>query len=215
LELHELKTTIRTKVGNGPARVLRRDKKIPAVLYGPGIQPMLLTVNVPDLEKVIKDSKTDQVLVNLIVENGGSVTKSAMIKDMQVDPVSNSFVHVDFYEIAMDRKINVMVPIRTIGNAAGVEVGGLLQIIRRELEVSCLPHHIPEVIEIDVTDLNIGDSIHVQEIGLPEHVDIATEANFTVLTVGSQKTEEAEVQEESEILEEDAVTGEESESAGE
>ena len=213
MDLLELKSDIRTKVGNGPARALRREGKLPAVFYGPGKEPVLLSVATSDLEQVLKKSKIGQALFNLVVHNDGETfTRSAMIKELQIDPVSNNFLHVDFYEIAMDRKIAVKVPVVTKGKSKGIELGGILQIIRRELEVLCLPHEIPETIEIDVTDLDIGDSIHVKEILLEGDIEIPAEVNFTVLTIGSPKVEEIVSEEEEEVVEEvveEAAAGEE------
>jgi large subunit ribosomal protein L25 len=132
-----------------------------------------------------------------------------MIKELQSHPVSGSFLHIDFYEIDLQRKINVMIPVVTKGVCKGVEVGGLLQIIRREVEVLCMPGDIPESIEIDITDLDIGDSVHVEEIPLGENVEIVSDMNFTLLTVVSPKIEEVEEEEE------EALEGEEEAAEGE
>ena len=166
LDFIELKTNVRTQVGNGPARALRREGKIPAVLYGPDTEPVLLSVAVNDLEQILKKSKAAQVLLNVLIQNGETSTKSAMIKELQTHPISRDFLHIDLYEIALDRKITVKIPIAIKGTPIGVEEGGVLQTVRRELEVLCLPFAIPEVIEIDVTDLDIGDSIHVGKLSV-------------------------------------------------
>ncbi len=200
MEFLELKVNKRKSVGNGPARVLRREKKTPAVLYGPQIESILLTVNNADLENAIKKSKGGQVFINLMIQNGKAVNHYAMIKELQTHPVSGDFLHVDFYEIALERKIKVGVPVVTKGKSKGVELGGVLQLVRRELEVSCLPAQIPEAIEIDITDLDIGDSVHVEEIHLEGDVEFEADVNFTVVTVLSPKVEEEveEVEEEAE-----------------
>ena len=130
-----------------------------------------------------------------------------MIKELQTTPVSRDYLHIDFYEVAMDRKIRVNVPVIPLGNAKGVEEGGILQVVRRDLEVLCLPTNIPEAFEIDISDLEIGDSIHVEDIPHDEDVEIPTEVNFTVITVSSPKIEEVEEPEELEEGEE--VEGEE------
>jgi large subunit ribosomal protein L25 len=109
----------------------------------------------------------------------------------------------------MDRKIRVRIPIVAIGNSEGVELGGVLNIVRRELEVLCLPMAIPESIELDVTELGIGDSIHVEDITLDGDVEIPADTNFTVLTINTPKVEEEEVEEEEEGLEgEEGAEGE-------
>ena len=205
MELIELKTNIRTSVGDGPARALRRNKQIPAVLYGRGTETVLLSVDISDLEQVLKESTVSQLLLKLVIQNGETYTKTAMIKELQTHPVSRDFLHIDFYEIAMERKIKVNVPVITKGKAKGVELGGMLQIIRRELEVLCLPLEIPESIEIDVTDLEIGDAVHVNEISLEGDAEIQADVNFTVLTILSPKAaEEEEVSEEEEEAVEEA-----------
>jgi large subunit ribosomal protein L25 len=137
-----------------------------------------------------------------------------MIKELQSHPVSRDFLHIDFYEIDMQRKINVMIPVVTKGICKGVELGGLLQIIRREIEVLCMPGDIPEAIELDITDLDVGDSVHVEEIPLGDNVEISSDVNFTVLTIVSPKVEEVEEEEEEGLEgEEAAVEGEAGEGA--
>ena len=134
-----------------------------------------------------------------------------MVKELQLHPVSRDFLHIDFYEIAMDRKIMVNVPITTTGKAKGVEIGGILQIIRRELEVQCYPLDVPESIEIDITNLDIGDSIHVGDIQRQNEVEFLDDENFTVVTIVSPKIEEKVEEEEEEIEEGEAVIAEEGE----
>lgn len=187
LDLLELKANARTLTGKGPARRLRREGRVPAILYGPGAEPVMLSVGVSDVEHALKNSKTSQVLANLVIQNGENTVRSAMIKELQSHPLTGTFLHIDFYEIAADRKIMARVPVVAKGKSKGVELGGLLQIIRRELEVSCFPNQIPEAIEIDITDLDIGESVHVNEIALEGDVEIPTEVNFTVLTVITPK----------------------------
>jgi ribosomal protein L25 (general stress protein Ctc) len=110
LERIELQTTVRKTTGNSPARSLRRSGHIPAVLYGPKTDPVLLSVNIKDLEQVFKQGNVSQVILNLVIQNGEKITKAAMIKELQTHPVSGNFIHIDFYEIDMKRKIKVMVP---------------------------------------------------------------------------------------------------------
>ncbi|MGD2029378.1 MAG: 50S ribosomal protein L25/general stress protein Ctc [Desulfobacterales bacterium] len=203
MELIELNTNIRTTTGNGPARRLRQAGQIPAVLYGPETESVLLSVNISDIERVLKTGRIGQVLINLVIPNNGETsTKTVMVKELQIHPVSRNFLHIDFYEITMDRKIIVNVPVTTTGKSKGVEIGGILQIIRRELEVQCLPLNVPESIEIDITDLEIGDSIHVADIPRQTDVEFLGDENFTVVTVISPKIEEEEVEPEEEEAEE-------------
>jgi large subunit ribosomal protein L25 len=209
LEQIDLKAHIRKTVGNGPARLMRREGKIPAVLYGPKTEPVLLTIDTKDFEQILKQASVGSVLLNLQIQNGKTSSRSAMIKELQTHPVTGKFLHVDFYEIDMQRKINAMIPVIVTGQATGVEVGGILQLVRRELEVFCLPSAIPEAIEVDITELDIGDSIHVQEIQLPSDVELPEDVDFTVVTVLAPKVEE-EIVEEEELEEgEELAEGEE------
>ena len=203
MELIEINANIRTSTGNGPARVLRREGRIPAILYGSATDPVLLSVDIKDLEQAFKTTASSQALLNLVVHDSETYSKSVMVKELQTHPTTEAFLHADFYEIDMDSKITVNVPILTVGKSKGVEEGGLLQSIRRELEITCLPNQIPAAIEVDVTDLVIGDSLHVKSIPLPEGIKLQTETDFTVLTVVSAKVEieEPEVEEEIEGLE--------------
>jgi large subunit ribosomal protein L25 len=193
LELIELKTNIRTTTGNGPARRLRQKGQIPAVLYGPGTESVLLSVNISDIDRILKKGRIAQALLNLVILNNEETsTKTVMVKELQHHPVSRNFLHIDFYEVAMDRKIMVNIPVTTIGKAKGVENGGILQIIRRELEVQCFPLDVPESIEIDITDLDVGDSIHLGDIARQSKIEFLDDENFTVVTIVSPKVEEEE-----------------------
>jgi large subunit ribosomal protein L25 len=215
LDLIELKTKIRTTTGNGPARRLRMLGQIPAVLYGPKTEPVLLSVDKSDLELLFKKGGIGQVVLNLVIQkNGETLTMPAMIKELQAHPVSRNFIHVDFYEIKMDQKITAKIPVITTGKAKGVELGGILQIVRRELEVECLPLAVPESIEIDISDLDIGDSIHVRDIKLEGEIEFLEEDDYTVVTVLSPKLEE-EPEEEAEEEEGEKEEGEKPEAGGE
>ena len=217
MEKIELQATVRTSVGNGPARVLRRAGHIPAVLYGRRTEPILLSVNTKDFEQILKKGSFGQFILTLVIQNGKKLTKPAMIKELQTHPVSGNLIHIDFYEVDMKRKIKVMVPVVATGKSVGVEEGGLLNIVRRELEVFCLPGDIPESIEIDITALAIGDSIHLEDVPLGENVEVATDVNYTVVTVLSPKVEEEPVEEEEEELEgaEEEAEGEAAEAEAE
>ena len=209
MEIMNLKASQREAVGNGPSRVLRRDGKIPAILYGPKTEPIKLAIDRLDLEPIFKSGAVAQKLLKLEIDGVDSVRK-VMIKEMQRHPVSRTVLHLDLYEVSMDQKIKVMVPVVTTGKSAGVEVGGTLQIIRRELEVFCLPDQIPENITIDITALEIGDSFHVEDLPLEDTVEIPADVNFTILTILSPTAEEEEeVEGEEEEGEEEGEEGEE------
>ena len=208
----ELKAKPREGKGNGPARVLRSQGRIPAVLYGPGREAAKLSVDTTDFEKLLKQGSVGRLLFNLAIE--GDKPCPVMIKELQQKAVSEEFLHIDFYEVDMNRKISATVPVTVSGKSVGVEMGGILQIIRRELEVTCLPNAIPEVIDIDITELNVGESVHVQEIPLGEGLEFPADVNFTVVTIGSPKAAEEEVEEEELEGEEGEAAEGEAEEAG-
>jgi large subunit ribosomal protein L25 len=201
LELLELNAVTRTDTGKGQSRTLRREGRLPAVLYGPNTDSVMLSISLGELEDIVKGGSAGQALLSISVD-GAKEPRTAMIKELQVSPLSRDYLHVDFYEVDMKNKIHVMVPVTTTGKSVGIEVGGMLQLIRRELEVLCMPGDIPEFIEIDITELNIGDSVHVEDVQLEGDVEIPHDVDFTILTILSATMAEEEVEEEEEELEE-------------
>lgn len=208
MDRHQLTAARRQQTGKGAARSLRREGRIPAVLYGGGRDNAALSVDIHDMEILLNKVSPSQALLDLSFSGGGAEKRTVMIKELQIDPVKFKYLHVDFYEVKMDQQITTTVPVAAVGTSKGVEEGGVLQIIRRELEVNCLPGDIPEQIEIDITNLDIGDSVHVEDIRLGEKIEVPYETNFTILTVVSPAMEREEVEE----AEEEA--GEEAEEAG-
>ena len=213
MEQIDLKAQVRKKTGKGSARTLRREGRVPAVLYGQKTESIMLSIDIREFEKIVKKANIGSLLLNLQIQNGKTLTRPAMIKELQTNPVTGAYIHVDFYEIDMQRKIRVSIPVVARGKSVGVENGGLLQIVRRELELFCLPTAIPRAIEVDVTDLEIGDAIHIEEIALPAEVELQEEADFTVVTVLAPKVEEEVVAEEEleegeEVAEEEGAEGE-------
>ena len=210
MEKINLKVTVRKTTGNGAARELRREGMIPAILYGSKAEPLMLSVTTKALETILKTSNIGQVLLNLLIQDGKQKSRTAMIKELQAQPVSGSLLHVDFYEVAMDQKIKISIPVVTTGQAEGVEEGGVLQLVRHEVEIFCFPNNIPESLEVDVTGMNIGDSKHIDEVSIDESFELVDEANFTIVTVLSPKAEEEEEveEEEGEEAEEETAEGE-------
>lgn len=197
MELFELKANIREATGKGVARVLRRNNSIPAVLYGLANEPVKVQVAMSDIEAAFKQSKIAQVLVNLsVLDNDKEVKKCpAIIKDLQLSPLSKDLLHADFLEISLEKPVLVKVPVEAVGKAPGIEFGGTLQLIRRELEILCMPLEIPESIAIDVNSLQMGDAIHVKDIEI-EGVEIPADVNFTVITVVAPKAVTEDVEDE-------------------
>lgn len=208
MDIAKLTAQTRDTVGKGAARSLRREGRIPGILYGSGADNTMISLDASELEKMFNSPQYSRGLINLNIKGGKPYDKTVMVKELQIDPVKAHYLHVDLLEISMKKKISTMVFINTVGTPKGVEEGGILQIIRRELEVYCLPANIPEQIDIDVSDMEIGDSIHVSEINVEGDVEIPYEVDFTVVTVVSPKMEEVPEEEE-----EEGEEGEEGEAA--
>jgi large subunit ribosomal protein L25 len=179
-----LKAQSRKETGKGVARSLRRQALIPAVFYGPEVQPVPLAVQSRKLQTLISTGAGENVLVDLDIENGEATqSHRALIKEIQTDPVKGTILHVDFYAISMDKKITLEVPITLTGVPAGATEGGILQQVQRTLEISCLPGQIPEALELDVTNLAIGDSLHVSDLEVPEGIEFLAEERLTIASV--------------------------------
>ena len=191
-----LNAELRTKCGKSAVRKLRREGLIPAILYGHKKEAIPLSLNSLLLSKIMTDEAIESTLIDLTVKAGKKEEKKTVVlKEIQVHPAKRNYLHVDFYEVDMSEKIVVPIPIHLIGKAKGVEAGGILQQIEREVEVRCLPSKIPGRFEIDVSNLEIGGSLHLSDIVLDEGVDISEELSLviaTVLTPTVMKEEEKE-----------------------
>jgi large subunit ribosomal protein L25 len=207
--------TARTEIGKGPARKARRDGSIPGVVYGPEIDPMVVSVPEREFRAAMKAAHSSSIL-SLNVD--GTENK-VILREIQRDPVSNRVVHLDFHAISMSQPINVSIPIKFVGTPRGVKTdGGIMQATMRELDIICLPDDIPEEFEIDVTDLGIGDAIHVADLSIPK-VEIDEPERRTVVVISAPtiiKSETTAAEEEEEAEEgAEAVEGEEGEAAPE
>lgn len=195
----ELSAEVRNETGKGVARRARKEDKIPAILYGPKTDPVPLVVAARRLERLMREMGRESKLLNLIVEDGGKrQTKQVLIREVQRHPVRRRFLHVDFYEVPMDQPIVVEVPVELQGEASGVKKGGVLDLIRRTLAVRCLPGEIPEKVEIDTTDLDVGSTIHVADLVDRVGFELVDDQNFAIVTISAPggPAEEAEVSEE-------------------
>ena len=186
MEISELKASLRNTSGKGVSRKLRKDGLTPAVFYGPKTEAVLLAVNSSDLMKILK-GKEENIFINLLIGNDGKMEKFTLIKELQIDPVSRKFLHVDFCEIDMERAITLDVPIHFKGQAIGVDNGGDLHHIKREIKVSCLFTVLPEFVEIDISGLEIGNSIKVQDIKLPDGVNVLDPQDTIIASVTAPK----------------------------
>jgi len=199
LELIELNAKARETKGKGAARKLRASEAIPAIVYGAKKDPMMLSLDTVEFVKIIRDHGNTGLFFNLKIEGG--IEKAVMLKAMQMDAFSLNYLHVDLHEVDMDHTVSVTVPVETTGECPGVKTGGgMIQIIRRDLDVICKPADMPESIVLDISALDIGDSIHVEDIDLGDAVEIPHEVNFTVITIVPPTADSSEVSEEDEDL---------------
>jgi large subunit ribosomal protein L25 len=178
----------RVEVGKGAARSLRRKDMIPGVIYrGGDSQPIKFSKK--ELLKFINSTAGQHVMVNLQFEDGTS--KLALMKDYQIDPEKGNLLHVDFFEVSLTEKVKVPVHVSIVGEPIGVKRdGGILQYLLREIEVECLPDRIPSHIEMDISGLEIGQSLHVRDIKLEEGIKILTDPDEVIVNVVAPVVEE-------------------------
>jgi len=183
-----LTAQVRKTLGKGAARSLRRQSLVPAVLYGRDVESTLLSVSPTDLERATSTASAENILIDLTITDGESMrNQRAMIREIQVDPVNRNILHVDFLGISMDRQITVEVPINLVGDPVGVSAGGMLQQVLRSVEISCLPDRIPDTLELDVSSLSMGHSLHVSDLQAPEGVELLSDQRLTIATVLAPK----------------------------
>ena len=183
MEKIALTAQVREKVGKGVARGLRRDQRVPAVLYSHGKSTPISMGN-KDVTKVLNTEGGEHALINLKLEGTKEkAEKLALIKDYQIDPISGKLIHLDLMEVAMNEKVKIDVAVQIVGAAVGVKEGGIFQYGLRQLEIECLPSQIPGSIEIDISNLKVNESIHVRDIKAPEGVRILADPDATVATI--------------------------------
>lgn len=176
----KLKAEPRDGTGKGAARKLRAAGRIPAVVYGHGIDPMHVTVDAKDLFHVLHTDAGMNVLVDLRVDSDHML---AMPREIQRDHIRGTFIHIDFLRIARDEKITVEVPIHLIGESHGVKEGGVVEHHLWNVQVECLPQDVPSSIDADISALGIGDSLKVAELSTPANSVILTSPEETVVAV--------------------------------
>jgi large subunit ribosomal protein L25 len=189
-----LTAEIREGVGKEKAKKLRAKGLIPAIFYGPRSQTIPLVIDSKELAKVLQTEAGENVLIDLDIRKGAqSDRKVVMLKDIQIDSLQSITLHTDFFEVAMDEMVTLEVPVHLVGKPEGTKVGGILDQIRRAIQIQCFPGDIPKSIDIDVSPLKIGDSIHVQDIQV-EKAKIISDTNFTIATVLPPVVEEKVVE---------------------
>ncbi|MBU1338753.1 MAG: 50S ribosomal protein L25 [Acidobacteria bacterium] len=201
----------RDQFGKNAARRLRREHKVPAVLYGANIDSVPLTLEKKDIFSILKSESGENTLFSL---QYGSETSNAMIKMLQKDPVSDQLIHVDLIQIVMDEEIKVDVPLELVGTAVGVKSeGGFIDFITREVEIECLPNNIPDSIAVDISALHLNQSLKIEDLPPMEGIRYITDSDQVIVLVQAPTAEKVEVEEEGE--EDEAIEGEEGAKASE
>src|SRR5437762_4960884 len=183
----------RTLAKRAGVKRLRASGRVPAVIYGRRTNAQNLEVGVNEIEDLIHHSVSETILVDLAVEGGTQGQRLALVQEVQHHPLSGKVLHVDFHEVAENEKVTVTVPVETIGEATGVKTGGgVLEHVLFKIKIRALPRELPEVITVDVTSLEIGQSIHLGEIPLPPGVEVIGEKKIPVISVAAPITEAQE-----------------------
>jgi len=210
MERQELEALRRWEKGKGVARKLRSQGLIPAVCYRKGIEPIPLALETKKLGQILLREAGQNVLIQLRIrdQKGPEKQEAVILKEIQKDPLAG-IVHVDFLAVKMDELITIEVPVRMVGEPLeAVRAGGMVQQLRRFLEVECLPGDMPEHIDVEVSALKMGDSIHVEQIQVPSGVRVLTDKKepVVVITAPAAEVEEVKPVEEEEAAEAAAAT---------
>jgi large subunit ribosomal protein L25 len=195
----ELEVTGREATGKGAMRRMRAAGAVPAVVYGSGSEPMVLKVDAHALDLVLRQGANQ-----LIDLKGAGKARLVLLRELQRDPVSQDLIHADFYQVDTKKKIHVSVPVHLEGKPHGVEMGGVLEPLAREVEVECLPLEIPDPFQLDVSALDIGDSLHASDLEVPEGVVLLVEDDLSIVHVIAPRVVEEETEDEEEVLAEGA-----------
>jgi len=173
------------------AKKLRSEGRIPAVIYGGKAKPQSVEVNAREIGELITHSVSENLLVDLAIKDDANPKRLALVQEVQHHPLSGHVLHVDFHEVSPTEKVTIMVPVETVGEAAGVKnSGGVLEHVLFKLKVRALPKDLPEQVVIDVTALELNKTIHIGEIKAPEGVEILGDKNIPVVSVAVPRAEE-------------------------
>ena len=185
-----LTASLREGAGKGVARSLRREGKIPGVLYGKGQTPVSIALSLKEVSMEYARGRFRSRLVDIKLDNNQTV--KALPKDLQFNPVTDMIEHVDFIKVEAGTQLRVSVPVKLVGQekAMGIKRGGVLNIVRHDIEFLCAPESIPTHIEINVQEMDIGDSLHIDAVKLPAGVTPVIKRNFTIATIAGRKAEE-------------------------
>lgn len=190
-----LRATRRYETGKGVARRLRAAGKVPAVLYGKDQESISLTIDAREALQLFYSISVENTIVNVQIDDDKEELET-LVREIQMHPFRPDLIHVDFYSIERGVALEVDIPANYIGTPQGVRDGGVLEVILHELRVKCIPSLIPDIIEIEISGLDIGDSIHASEISTDEGVELLTDPGQTLCLVSAPRVEEEEEEEE-------------------
>ncbi|HYC52271.1 MAG TPA: 50S ribosomal protein L25/general stress protein Ctc [Gemmatimonadaceae bacterium] len=183
-----LSAKARSDRGKGVARKLRAAGEVPGVIYGHGREPQSLTVNAREFMRLAERVRITSTVIELALEGK---TARTLIRELQRDPIKRHVIHIDFQELVAGEKVTVSVPLRFVGTPEGVKTGGgILEETMHSIEVTCDPSNIPDHIDVDVTPLTIGHSLHIGDLKLPEGVEVTDDPEQTIAVVSAPKAEE-------------------------
>ncbi|MDN5379064.1 50S ribosomal protein L25/general stress protein Ctc [Thermodesulfobacterium sp.] len=188
----------REKTGKECAKKLRKQGLIPAIVYGHNFDPVPISVKANELESILHKYKGETLLFNLEVQNGETQRIQAILKDYQLHPVTDKIIHLDFVAIKEGETVSIDVPLEFVGRPVGLTKGGVIEIFMHDLTVECLPSNIPDKIQVDISNLDLGDVLHVKDIKVPEGVKVLDAPEDTVITIVAEGGEEGASTEESE-----------------
>ena len=212
MERYQLAVKVRETRGKEAAKKMRQQMKIPGIFYGANSEPVMVTFKEGELRRILKNTASKNIIMGLQIESSeGTDSKVVILKELQLNPLKNSYLHADFCEISMDKELTLNVPVILINTPAGAALGGILQAVRRELEIRCLPDKVIEKLEVDVSGLGIGDTLHIRDVVFPEGVTSTQEEHLTVAVVNAPAAVETAELEEEEEEEEEAEKTEEPE----
>src|SRR5437763_13615596 len=184
-----LEVTRRERSGKEYAKKLRQENKIPAVVYGGHKDPVAITVERKAVVDLIQKSEHGVRSIFLLKMSGSDQQRHAMIKDMQMDPISRRMTHIDFVRVVMDEVVRLTIPVHLSGNSIGVKEGGILDWQMRELHVECLPNAIPDAIEVDISNLGAHQQVRMSDLTLPEGGKVEEEPNGVIVGVTTGRGE--------------------------
>lgn len=208
-----LEVTLREKAGKSGARKTRKEGNVPGVLYGKGIESVSITVNPGALRQALSTEAGENTLLDINYKDGEkSISRLSILSATQYDFLTNRPLHFDFHALDVNKKITVNVPVRISGKAKGVKEGGILEEILREIPVECLPKDIPNSFEVDVTDLDVGNSIHVGILKTSDAITLLKDDSEAIVTVLAPKLD---ARTEEEVAAEGAAAEEEGEEEAE